>query len=279
MDIKKIIRLSLEEDAYRRDITTLCLKNRKNMATAEIVSKSDGVLCGINIAAGIFKFINGKSKVTKYKSDGQKIKKSEVLMSIKSPLAAVLAGERTALNFLQRLSGIATLTGKYVDKSKKSGGFTKIYDTRKTTPLLRGLEKYAVRCGGGFNHRADLSEMVLIKDNHIKRIDDLKSFVTDCRKKYGEKTNIEIECDDIKKLKEISKLPLDLIMLDNMNLSDLKKAILYIRKKRGKKVAIEISGGIDLDDVEKIARLKPDRISIGALTHSAPSLDISLEIK
>ena len=180
----------------------------------------------------------------------------------------ILTGERTSLNFLQHLSGIATLTKKFVDSAGKN---TKIYDTRKTTPLLREVEKYAVRCGGGYNHRLNLSDMVLIKDNHLELV---KNFDLDI-KSFPKNKKIEIEAQNYEHVKQFVILNPDIIMLDNMDYVEMRKSIKYIRKHSD--CEIEISGNVSAKTIEELASLKPDRISVGIITHSAPSIDISLE--
>lgn len=277
MNTKELIKLALIEDAFKKDITTRCIEGRNKRVLAAIVSKSSGIVCGVDVAASVFRHIGKTVIIRKRKKDCDKIKPSDILMEIKAPASVVLAGERTALNFLQHLSGIATLTGKYVEILKKCKSRIKIYDTRKTIPLLRGLEKYAVRCGGGYNHRMDLSEMALIKDNHLKITNNLSSIVNNIRSLCG-KIKIEVECQNLKQVEQAAGSGADIIMLDNMKPRQLKKAISFIRKRCGRKTEIEISGGVTLGNIRKIARLDADRISVGALTHSAPALDISLEI-
>ncbi len=225
------------------------------------------MICGLDIAKAVFRQLDNKIEFAKKTKDGQFVKNGRVIAEVKGKARALLTAERTALNFLQHLSGIATFTKKFVDAVDKN---SKIYDTRKTTPLLRELEKYAVRCGGGYNHRLNLSDMVLIKDNHLKITEFLDA---EKIRKTGKK--IEVETANFKQVKEFLKLKLDIIMLDNMDFELMKKCIQYIHGHS--KCEIEVSGNVNLKTVKKIASLKPDRISVGKITHSAPALDISLK--
>ncbi len=273
MNTKTLIKLALKEDKAQHDITTLVFVPRSRRISGDFIAKESGIVCGLDIAAEAFKALDKKITFKKFVKDGIQIKKFQKLASISGNARAILSGERTALNILQRMSGIATLTHKYV---VAACGKTRIYDTRKTTPLLREFEKYAVRCGGGFNHRFDLAEMALVKDNHLAAVEDWGSAVKQLRVKYPRR-HLEIEAQSLKQVSEIVKLKPDIIMLDNMNLADMKKAITYIRKNSV--CEIEISGGMNIDSVKKYATLRPDRISVGKITHSAPSIDISLEFR
>ncbi|MCB4792360.1 MAG: carboxylating nicotinate-nucleotide diphosphorylase [Elusimicrobia bacterium] len=277
--IDELIGHALEEDNARKDITvrSLVLKNIK--AKAEILCKERGIVCGVEILKGIFKKLDKNIVIKTLVKDGNKVKKGERIAVISGSASALLSGERTALNFIQHLSGIATLTRKFVDKIKGKGrgkGKIKIYDTRKTTPGLRELEKYAVRCGGGINHRFDLNEMAMIKDNHLKLFPDIKAAVKKIRKKYPN-DGIEVECSKLNQVKEAAVTGVDVIMLDNMPLDDMRKGISMIRKYN-RKIQIEVSGRVNLTNIKRFGKLDIDRISVGVITHSAPSLDISLEI-
>ncbi|MEW6557140.1 MAG: carboxylating nicotinate-nucleotide diphosphorylase [Elusimicrobiota bacterium] len=271
MNLETIVKLALKEDVPKGDITTNILIPKNKVVSARFVVKENGIVCGLGIAKTVFRQLDKKIIFLKKIKDGQEIKSGRVIAEVKGNARVILTGERTALNFLQHLSGIATLTNKYVERVKSKKLKVKIYDTRKTTPLLREFEKYAVRCGGGYNHRMNLSEMVLIKDNHLKLISQFPNFLVS----QFRNLKIEIEAQKFGQVKKFVKLKPDIIMLDNMRYQQMKKAIKYIRKNSN--CEIEISGNINLKTVKKIAALKPDRISIGKITHSAPALDISLE--
>lgn len=271
MNTKTIIKLALKEDTPRGDITTEALIPKNKIISARFVAKASGVVCGLDIAGMVFKQLDKKIIFKKFADDGQKVENGCVIAKVTGKARAILTGERTALNFLQHLSGVATVTRMFVDKA---GENAKIYDTRKTTHLLRNLEKYAVRAGGGYNHRLNLSDMVLIKDNHLKMIKNKVVSKLKIRKLFGNK-KVEIECQNFEQVKEFLKLKPDIIMLDNMDFGLMKKCIKYIRGHS--KCEIEVSGNVNLKTVKKIASLKPDRISVGKITHSAPALDISLE--
>jgi nicotinate-nucleotide pyrophosphorylase (carboxylating) len=274
---KDIIQKALKEDIGEGDITTEIFVKKDIIFHGTIISKSNGILCGTEFASECFKTLNPDAKIKDIKNDGQTIKPNDLIMEIVSD-RTILSAERTALNIIQRLSGIATKTKKFVDGIKDYSR-TKIYDTRKTTPNLRAMEKYAVKTGGGENHRFGLFDAFMIKDNHIaacNNFDEISNMIKIARKKYSDK-KIEIEVKSIDEVKKTILLDVDIIMLDNMNIDDMKIAMEMIRGK-GKDIEIEISGGINETNIKQIALLEPDRISIGALTHSYTSLDISLEI-
>ncbi len=275
-EIEKIIKNALKEDISSGDITTEIFIDRKARFKALMISKSQGIVCGVDFAILCFKILNPLSKIKKFKEDGDIIKESDVLMEIVSD-RSILSAERTALNIVQRLSGIATKTRYFVDISKPYG--VEIYDTRKTTPGLRVMEKYAVACGGGKNHRFGLFDAFMIKDNHISAIDEkrISEKIKIARRLHPNK-EIEIEIQSLKELKKFIDLDVDVIMLDNFKPKDAQLAIEIIRERR-KDVLIEISGGINEENIKEYLPLKPDRISIGLLTHSYTSVDISLDIK
>ncbi len=278
--IKKLVATALREDIGKGDITTeACVFQKKN-AKAKIIAKQCGIIAGLEIARAVFKKVDNKINFKFSIKDGTKVKKGDVIAELSGHVAHILAGERTALNFLQRLSGIATLTRKYVEKIKPYK--TRIFDTRKTTPGLRDIEKYAVSVGGGQNHRMGLYDMVLIKDNHLKIGNkNIKELVQSVRKKIPKNVKIEIEAENFSQVKEALQSEVDIIMLDNMNIQAVKKAVSLIQnsKLKTKKLPeIEVSGDVSLDSVEKIAKCGVDRISVGKLTHSAEAMDISLKI-
>jgi nicotinate-nucleotide pyrophosphorylase (carboxylating) len=266
--LKKIVENALEEDVGKGDITAKMTIPEKAKAKAVIYSKEKGIVCGLDVAGMVFTSMDPGIKFKKLVKDGDPVKANQNIAEIKGNARAILAGERTALNFLQRLSGVSTTTRKYVDAVKPCK--VRILDTRKTTPGLRLLEKYAVRKGGGFNHRLGLWDAILIKDNHIK-IAGLKNAIR-LAKKSGRKTETEVE--NLKELKDALEAKADIIMLDNMGLSEIKKAVKIVNKK----AIIEVSGGIDLENVREIAKTGVDWISAGRLTYSVKALDIAMRI-
>jgi nicotinate-nucleotide pyrophosphorylase (carboxylating) len=279
MDLNKLISDALTEDRADNDVTTRCFVFRKKSASAKIISKQTGVICGLDIAAMVFSRVNKSCGLKKVVEDGAKVKKGQVLAVVKGPAAAILSGERTALNFLGHLSGISTLTNEYVLKVK--GTCAKIYDTRKTTPGLRVLEKYAVLCGGGYNHRMDLAEMALIKDNHIGLSSSVKAGILKIRRNHPG-LKIEMECENFSQLREALEYRVEIIMLDNMNAAKIRQAVRlinnYVKRNNVPEPDVEVSGGVNLGNVRGFALAGVGRISIGALTHSAKALDVSLEI-
>jgi nicotinate-nucleotide pyrophosphorylase (carboxylating) len=270
--IKHLIQLALSEDIGQGDITSDALVEDILSGKAVIVAKQDGILAGLEVAKTVFHIVNPKIIFSSLIEDGEKIKKGDEVALIQGKAKSILSAERTALNFLQRLSGIATLTSKYVEKVK--GTKVKILDTRKTTPGLRIMEKYAVKTGGGGNHRMGLFDMVLIKDNHVKATGGISEAIKIAKSKHGKKT-IEVEVRNLNEVKEAIESKPDWIMLDNMITPEIKKAVDLIRSS-SPDIKIEASGGINLKNVRKIALTKVDFISVGALTHSAPALDLSL---
>ncbi len=273
--INKIIAEALREDAAFGDITTNLLIKKDHVSKAQILIKEEAVICGLEVVKTVFKKLDRKIYFKTSFKDGHKVKKNTVVAVVTGKTRALLSGERVALNFLSHLSGIATTTHRFVEAARPFKA--KILDTRKTTPGLRHLEKYAVRCGGGENHRADLSEMVLIKDNHREILGFLTKLQETVRH-FKRKTHkpIEVEVDNLNEFEEILKANPDIILLDNMSLQAIKKAV----KKRGqrKQPLLEASGGITMKNVHAIAQTGVDRISIGALTHSPLTIDVSMEM-
>lgn len=270
MQLTEIISKALAEDIGKMDLTTSAIITSDKTSKAEIIAKENCIIAGLDIAECVLKKLDRKSKFLPKVKDGEFVKKNTIIATIKAKISSILIAERVMLNFLQRLSGIATLTSKYVRLAYP----VKIMDTRKTAPNLRILERYAVRVGGGFNHRFNLNSAILIKDNHIKASGGVREAIKRVRKKFP-KIEIEIETDNLKMVKEAVSLSVDTIMLDNMCLENMKKAIKIIDKKS----KVEVSGNVNLDNVKKIAKLDVDFISVGALTHSAKSSDLSLKIK
>lgn len=280
-NLKKIVSLAMAEDATGSDLTTQALIPKNGRLGAIILAKDHGVLCGIELAEIIFKKADPHCKISLLKADGDQLHKGERILKVEGRARAILTAERTVLNFMQRLCGIASLTHKFVQKVQDTSAI--ILDTRKTVPGLRALSKYAVRCGGGKNHRMNLSDMVMIKDNHWKLMQDPYHSLVRLKKQIGRKTKMAIEVESQRHLEIALECGADIIMLDNMRPSKIKNYIAFIRtwtKKNHKKQPplIEVTGGVTLRNIKRIADCGADRISVGALTHSAPALDLSLEI-
>ncbi len=277
-----IIRRALKEDTGRRDVTTELLIPEDKFIRAVLLAKEDGIVCGLDIAALTFRLKDSRVKFRPLVKDSRFIRKGKVLARIQGKAGPILTAERVALNFLSLLSGIATKTKKYVEAVKPYR--VKIMDTRKTIPGLRSLEKYAVRIGGGFNHRFSLEEMILVKDNHIKVIGyrSLVLGIKKIRNKISAQTKIEVEVENLRDFKHMLQARPDIIMLDNMGIKDIKKAV-QIRNGLSPNTyhltpKLEASGGINLENIRKVAATGVDMISVGALTHSLRSIDISLEV-
>jgi len=270
--IDKIIEQALLEDIGTGDITTEFIIPSNLKAKGIIKTSEEGVVAGLDIICLVFKKLDPEICFQSKIKDGKNILPGEVLAKITGSARTILKGERVALNFLQRMSGIATITSKFCQEVKDLP--VRIVDTRKTTPGLRILEKYAVRMGGGYNHRFGLYDAVLIKDNHIAAAGGIKSAVNSVRKQISHTVNIEVEVENLSQLQEALEMKVDIIMLDNMNLETVKEAVKMVKGE----VLIEASGGITLEKVRKIAQTGVDLISVGALTHSVKSLDISMEI-
>ncbi len=265
------IRRALEEDIGPGDITTSLLIPENNISKAEYIAKGNFILAGFPFAKEVFRLLDPSIEWKLFFPEGSQVNKGNVLAEISGNTRAILAGERVSLNILQRLSGIATLTSLYVDKIR--GLKTKIIDTRKTIPCQRFMEKYAVRTGGGNNHRFGLFDGILIKDNHIQAVGNIEAAVK--RAKDGHHlSKIEVEVDNLPGLRDAMKAGADIVMLDNMPVKDIKEAV----RITDSKVLLEASGGVNLENVREIAETGVDLISIGALTHSASAADISLKI-
>jgi len=275
--IETIIDIALDEDAVRGDVTTNALISPDLTGKATLLAKEKGVLAGIEIARRVFERVDPAIKFEILIKDGTAIKPGDIAAAISGSVSGILKAERTSLNFLQRLSGVATLTAQYVAEVK--GTDTKIYDTRKTTPGLRTLEKYAVRMGGGYNHRMHLGDAVLVKDNHITAMRalglSLKDIIEKARKNAPKGITLEVEVTSVKEAEEAVKAGADIIMLDNMSTTDMSKVV----KSAAGRAKLEASGKITLANVRKTALTGVDIISVGALTHSYKALDISLEME
>ncbi|MFH1097563.1 MAG: carboxylating nicotinate-nucleotide diphosphorylase [Candidatus Desantisbacteria bacterium] len=270
--IKKIIADALLEDIGSGDITAQLTVPEDLEIEAELLAMEDGIIAGLELAATIFTFEDENVRFLPLIKDGERVSGGQVFGRVQGHARAILRAERVALNFLQWLSGIATQTARFV--KVVNGCPAKIYDTRKTTPTLRMLEKYGVRVGGGYNHRFGLYDGILIKENHIRAAGGIKEAVKRARVANME---IEVETETLDEVKEAVSTGVDVIMLDNMDIETMKKAVALIRES-SKKILIEASGGINLGNIRKVAMTGVDRISIGAITHSHTALDISLEV-
>lgn len=270
--VDRIIEYALREDLGDGDITTNPLTTEKEDSKAVIRAKAKGVIAGLPIAKRVFQKLDPTVVCVDNIGDGENIKPGDIISEINGGTRALLSGERLALNILQRLSGIATLTSRYVKAVE--GLPVKILDTRKTAPGLRILDKYAVSVGGGYNHRFGLFDGVLIKDNHIEIAGGIAEAVAVIRKKYRQKYKIEVETSDIEQVKEALIAGADIIMLDNMSHEQMRKAVRLIDRN----ALVEASGGINIKNVREVAETGVDFISVGALTHSAAALDIGLYV-
>jgi nicotinate-nucleotide pyrophosphorylase (carboxylating) len=275
--IESIIRLALEEDDYENDITSNAIIPENQPGTAFIIAKEEGILACVNIILPILHTVDPTIRVNLLQNEGGHIKKDDIIAEIEGNLRKILIAERTVLNFLSHLSGIATITASYVEKVKGTKAI--IRDTRKTLPGMRLLEKYAVTVGGGENHRLNMADGVLIKDNHLaflrKNGTTLTDIISKARQNSDSNTVIEVEVDNVDDAMEVLQTDVDIILLDNMNAEDMKTVV----AASGGKVKLEASGGINLDNIREAALAGVDYISIGALTHSAKSLDFSLEVE
>ena len=271
--IQGIIHKALEEDIQNEDITTNSIVPADVESHAFLYVKEDGIIAGLEIAEMVFRYLDPNITFTYEKKDGERVKKGEVVAKIEGKARAILTGERTALNLMQRMSGVATMTANLAETLTYYN--TEIVDTRKTAPGLRVIDKYAVRVGGGKNHRFGLFDAVLIKDNHIKLAGGIKQAVSLARQRIPHTMRIEVETESLEAVKEALEAKVDIIMLDNMNLDTMQEAIEVI----GGKALVEASGGITEARILEIAKLGVDFISIGALTHSVKALDISLDFQ
>ena len=276
-EILRAVRLALSEDVGNGDITTLATVPEAATARAAMITREPVVVGGVPVAEAVFRELSPTIQIERGAQDGDRVTAGQALLRISGSARALLAGERTALNFVQRLSGIATLTSQFVDAVK--GTRAKILDTRKTTPGLRLLEKYAVRCGGGHNHRIGLFDHVLIKDNHLAALRDeppnaVAAAVQRARERFPEH-KIEVEADTLEQVEQALAAGADIILLDNMNLVQLRVAV---QQARGK-AETEASGGVNLANVRQIADTGVDYISVGAITHSARAVDLALDLE
>jgi nicotinate-nucleotide pyrophosphorylase (carboxylating) len=268
---REALQRALDEDVGDGDVTTDATVDPSLRARGVILAKCDCVIAGLDVAAEAFRQLDPTATFTVHKPDGSRCAPGDVVAEVRGAAGAMLTAERTALNFLQRLSGIATLTRRFVDAA---AGRIVILDTRKTTPTLRGLEKYAVRTGGGTNHRFGLEDGILIKDNHIRLAGGVERAMT-LMKAAGLKLPIEIEAQSLEQVDAAVAAGASIILLDNLSIADTREAV---RRIAGK-ARVEISGGITLDRIPELAATGADYVSIGALTHSAPAADLSFELE
>jgi len=267
-----LVASALQEDDTKHDITTAATVMSNRRAGCRLVSRQSGVISGLPLACEAFEQLDHAVTMRIEHADGSRIKPQTPVMFLSGHARGILSAERVALNFVQRLSGIATMTARYVDAVAGTGAH--ILDTRKTLPLYRRLEKYAVRCGGGLNHRMDLAASVLIKDNHIATVDgDIALAVKRARGLAPAGMKIEVECETLDQVSAALDVGVDVIMFDNMSLADLREAVKLVNKR----AVTEASGGVTLDTVRQMAETGVDWISIGALTHSAPALNVGLD--
>jgi nicotinate-nucleotide pyrophosphorylase (carboxylating) len=276
-EIQRIVKIALAEDIGSGDVTTLATVPENIPAVSKIVAREALVVCGLDVAEKAFLEVSPNLRVENISSDGKRVEKGETLLKVEGSAHAILTAERVALNFVQRLSGVATLTAQFVEAVK--GTRAKILDTRKTTPGLRLLEKYAVACGDGQNHRIGLFDMVLIKDNHLVALRNeppnaIEAAVRRAREKFP-KLKVEVEADTPEQVEQALLAGADVILLDNMTLDEMRAAVFYVNGR----AKLEASGGVNLQTVRAIAETGVDFISVGALTHSARAMDIALDFE
>ena len=270
LTVDNIIKNALLEDIPNEDISTNSVVDPSSMSTVELLCKEDGIIAGLDVFKRVFEIL-GDVEVELYKKDGDKVFVKDKLGFLKGNTRNILMGERVALNILQRMSGIATFTNKFVEEIKHTKA--KLLDTRKTTPNLRILEKYSVKVGGGCNHRFNLSDGVMLKDNHISAAGGIKNAVKMAKENSSFVRKIEVETESLEMVNEALEAGADIIMLDNMDLNTAKKAVELI----GDKALIEFSGNVELKNIREIAEIGVDYISVGALTHSFKILDLSMK--
>ena len=271
LNADELILSALREDITSEDITTNSVMREYLLGEVELICKQDGVIAGLDVFKRTFELLDSKTEVTFTKKDGDTVKNGDKIGVVRGDIRVLLSGERTALNYLQRMSGIATYTRSIADLLK--GSKTKLLDTRKTTPNMRVFEKYAVKVGGGYNHRYNLSDGILLKDNHIGAAGGVKEAVQMAKEYAPFVRKIEIEVENLDMLKEALDAGADIIMLDNMSVEDMKEAVKLVSGK----AETECSGNVTKENVERLVDIGVDYISSGALTHSSPILDLSLK--
>lgn len=267
----KLIQMALEEDISNEDISTNAVMPEYKKGTVDLICKQDGVICGLGVFARTFTLLDAATVVELYKKDGDEVKRGEHIAKVTGDIRVLLSGERTALNYLQRMSGIATYTRRVVKLLE--GCKTKLLDTRKTTPNMRIFEKYAVKVGGGVNHRYNLSDGILLKDNHIGAAGGVAAAIKMAREYAPFVRKVEVEVENLDMCREAVEAGADIIMLDNMSADDMAAAVKMI----GGRALTECSGNVTVENIENIKRTGVDYVSSGALTHSAPILDLSLK--
>lgn len=270
--IEAVVAMALAEDAPYGDVTSQTLIPATTSATAELVAREPGILAGAQVFEVAMTTLDDTVKVSTLVADGDRFDTGQVLARVEGPARAVLQAERVALNLVQRMSGIATLTARYVEAV--AGTQTRVVDTRKTTPGLRALERHAVRCGGGHNHRYSLSDAVMAKDNHLAVVGDIAEAVRRARAELPHTMHIEVEIDRLDQLDTVLEAGPDTIMLDNFSVDDLVEGV----RRIGGRAIVEASGGITLDTIGAIAQAGVDVVSVGALTHSVRALDLGLDV-
>ncbi|GCA66364.1 nicotinate-nucleotide diphosphorylase (carboxylating) [Mediterraneibacter butyricigenes] len=266
-----LIMEALKEDISSEDVSTNAVMKEYVKGEVELICKEDGIIAGLDVYARVFELLDEKTETTLYCKDGEAVKKGQLLGKVTGDIRVLLSGERVALNYLQRMSGIATYTHSVAELLK--GSKTKLLDTRKTTPNMRIFEKYAVRAGGGFNHRYNLSDGVLLKDNHIGAAGGVKEAILAAKEYAPFVRKIEIEVENLEMVKEAADAGADIIMLDNMSPEEMKEAIRIINGR----AETECSGNVTRENIRQVTEVGVDYISSGALTHSAPILDISMK--
>ena len=271
LNADELILSALREDITSEDITTNSVMREYQLGEVELICKQDGVIAGLDVFKRTFELLDSKTEVTFTKKDGDTVKNGDKIGVVRGDIRVLLSGERTALNYLQRMSGIATYTRSIADLLK--GSRTKLLDTRKTTPNMRVFEKYAVKIGGGYNHRYNLSDGILLKDNHIGAAGGVKEAVQMAKEYAPFVRKIEIEVENLDMLKEALDAGADIIMLDHMSVEDMKEAVKLVSGK----AETECSGNVTKENVERLVDIGVDYISSGALTHSSPILDLSLK--
>lgn len=271
LNVDNLIMQALREDISSEDVTTNAIMRESKAGTADLICKQDGIIAGLDVFKRVFELLDDTAKVTFQVKDGDEVKNGQLLAVVEGDIRALLSGERTALNYLQRMSGIATYTNSVAKLLK--GSSTKLLDTRKTTPNMRIFEKYAVKVGGGYNHRYNLSDGILIKDNHIGAAGGVKEAVRMAKEYAPFVRKIEVEVENLDMLKEALEAGADIIMLDNMTPEMMKEAVALTRGK----AETECSGNVTKENIQNIIDIGVDYVSSGALTHSAPILDLSLK--
>jgi len=274
--VRGVVKAALDEDGAFRDVTTLSLVPPEQLGRGVFLAKEPGVVCGVPVAQAAFAAIDPSVRMTALRQDGQFVEAGGVIAEVDGALASILSAERVALNFMQRLGGTATLTRALVDVV--AGTNARVVDTRKTTPGLRALEKYAVRVGGGASHRSDLASGVLLKDNHIALVGSVREAVRRARANAPHVLRVVVEVDDLAQLDEALEAGAEGILLDNFQARDMTEAVKRVRERRPQ-VVIEASGGVTLDRIHEISKTGVDVVSIGSITHSARAVDFSCEIR